>query len=183
MSWAVGFDTRWNRDIGYGVPAVCDHPYCNIPIDRGLSYVCCHEEPYGGEEGCGLYFCTMHHEGIDGKCSRCEWHQDPFKPKPDTKEWMKWKLTDDSWKEWREGLSVAETRKFIWMYQRGHCISCDNFVTEEQAHMHEILPRGKGGKISLDNSEILCYDCHLNRETFGHGKRTPQFGRKSKNKS
>ena len=40
MGWAIGYDGRWERDIGYGVPAVCDHPDCNVRIDRGLDYVC-----------------------------------------------------------------------------------------------------------------------------------------------
>src|SRR5690606_23075125 len=53
MGWAVGYDSNWNRDIGYGVPTTCDHPGCNEKIDRGLSYVC-GDEPYGGEHGCGL---------------------------------------------------------------------------------------------------------------------------------
>jgi len=52
MGWSIGFDSRWNRDIGYGVPAYCDHPKCNEEIDRGLAYVCCGEQPYGGEHGC-----------------------------------------------------------------------------------------------------------------------------------
>jgi hypothetical protein len=56
MSWAVGFDSNWKRDIGYGVPATCDRPGCGTGIDRGLAYVC-GGQPYGGEEGCGLYFC------------------------------------------------------------------------------------------------------------------------------
>jgi hypothetical protein len=55
MSWALGFDGNWNRDIGYGVPSYCDHPKCSAKIDRGLAYVCCGQEPYGGD-GCGLYF-------------------------------------------------------------------------------------------------------------------------------
>ena len=75
-------------------------------------------------------------------------------------------------------MTVAEIRHAIWLCQKGHCISCDVFVTEEQAHMHEKIHRGQGGEISLDNSEILCYDCHLNREEFGHGKRKPQFPKK-----
>ena len=37
MSWAVGFDSQWDRDIGYGVPAYCDHPGCGKEIDRGLA--------------------------------------------------------------------------------------------------------------------------------------------------
>ena len=35
MGWSLGYDGRWKRDIGYGVPAVCDFPGCNEEIDRG----------------------------------------------------------------------------------------------------------------------------------------------------
>ena len=59
MSWALGYDSQWMRDIGYGLPAYCDHPGCMAEIDRGLAYVC-GSEPYGGEHGCGLYFCDKH---------------------------------------------------------------------------------------------------------------------------
>jgi 5-methylcytosine-specific restriction endonuclease McrA len=75
-------------------------------------------------------------------------------------------------------VTVAEIRQQVYDRQGGRCRSCDKFVTSEQAHMHEKVHRGQGGEISLDNSEILCYDCHLNREEFGHGKRKPQFRRK-----
>jgi hypothetical protein len=105
MGWSVGFDNNWNRDIGYGVPATCDHPECNAKIDRGLAYVCAHQEPYGGEDGCGLYFCHAHLP--TGQCERCASITDdasyvaPFPPKPDHPEWIEWKLTDESWQEWR----------------------------------------------------------------------------------
>jgi hypothetical protein len=59
MGWMIGYDDRWGRDIGYGVPAACDHPGCDVEIDRGLGYVC-GGEPYGGEMGCGLFFCSEH---------------------------------------------------------------------------------------------------------------------------
>ena len=29
MGWAIGYDSNWGRDIGYGVIAYCDHPDCN----------------------------------------------------------------------------------------------------------------------------------------------------------
>lgn len=54
MGWSIGYDERWKRDIGYGVPATCDHPGCEEKIDRGLSCVCANQQPYGGEHGCGL---------------------------------------------------------------------------------------------------------------------------------
>ena len=92
-------DGRW---AGYGVPAVCDWPDCTVEIDRGLGYKCEHghsdeegdgSDPEFDDFGCGLYFCTAHlydtakHDGIE--------------PKPDTREWIEWQLTDDSWEQWR----------------------------------------------------------------------------------
>ncbi len=106
MGWSLGYDNNWKRDIGYGVPAVCDHPKCNKDIDRGLSYVCGAEQPYGGENGCGLYFCPEHlyyhsfRGGDEGFfCKRCIAHKPPYNPKPDVKEWIDWKLNDSSWQE------------------------------------------------------------------------------------
>ena len=31
MSWAVGWDSNWYRDIGYGVPATCEEPAARPP--------------------------------------------------------------------------------------------------------------------------------------------------------
>lgn len=99
MSWAVGYDTNWDRDIGYGVPSICDHPDCNEEIDRGLGYVC-GGEPYGGDTGYGLYFCWLH-VNYEQKCIRCQQEKEPFTPTLDTQEWISWKLTHDSWEDWR----------------------------------------------------------------------------------
>lgn len=109
MGWSIGYDGRWNRDIGYGVPAVCDAPGCKAEIDRGLAYVCGGEEPYGGEFGCGLYFCSKHlfyhklrgADRLGEYCKRCIRHRSPYKAKPDVPEWLHWKLEDESWAKWR----------------------------------------------------------------------------------
>jgi hypothetical protein len=81
MGWSIGWDSNWQRDIGYGVPAYCDHPNCHEHIDRGLSYVC-GGEPYGGDEGCGLYFCSQHlfiERGHPQRCERCwDGQMEPF---------------------------------------------------------------------------------------------------------
>lgn len=112
MGWSIGFDSRWGRDIGYGVPAICDHPGCGEAIDRGLGYVC-GGEPYGGEDGCGLYFCGGHLLcGRPQQCERCLNDQPPFDATPDTREWIEWKLADESWAAWRdENPRVVSTMK------------------------------------------------------------------------
>ena len=111
MSWGLGYDSNWKRDIGYGVPCICDHPGCKEKIDRGLAHVC-GGEPYGGDQGCGLYFCGKHlfySKTDDGpqRCERCCFPEDPenvkpFEPKPDVRRWINWKLTDASWASWRK---------------------------------------------------------------------------------
>ena len=105
MGWSIGFDSAWDRDIGYGVPATCDHPGCGKAIDRGLAYVC-GGEPFGGDAGCGLYFCGAHLlmpvEGpVSQLCERCMARKDPFEPTPDVAEWTHHKATDPSWAAWR----------------------------------------------------------------------------------
>ncbi len=105
MGWSIGYDTSWQRDIGYGVPAVCDSPACNEKIDRGLSYVC-GSEPCGGGRGCGLYFCGQHLRIKRGRkaalCTRCENYRAAYDPKPDVPEWIHHKATDPSWAAWRQ---------------------------------------------------------------------------------
>ena len=109
MGWSIGYDSNWNRDIGYGVPAYCDHPECDKEINRGLSFVC-GGEPYGGEHGCGLFFCNEHlaynydpsrlfNEPF--RCERCLMEEDPFDQKSDHPRWIDWKLNHSSWRQWR----------------------------------------------------------------------------------
>lgn len=98
MGWAVG--EYEGRDIGYGVPATCDHPGCGKSIDRGLGYVCANGEIYGGEEGCGRFFCGRH--GGASMCERCASGGPPFDPTPDVPLWINHKLTDPSWQQWRD---------------------------------------------------------------------------------
>ncbi len=125
MGYAVGYDERWARDVGYGVPATCDHPGCTAEINRGLDYVC-GQDVFGGEHGCGLYFCHDHLESAytpDGNgdllddngeeypkmCKKCVTshetgtQQDFFVPTPDLPAWIEHKLTDADWASWRDG--------------------------------------------------------------------------------
>jgi hypothetical protein len=99
MGYSIGFDSNWNRDIGYGVPAFCDEPKCDRVIDRGLSYVCANQEIYGGDIGCGLYFCSEH-RGVVVAAVACT--HERYVAKPDHPDWINHKLTDPSWEEWRK---------------------------------------------------------------------------------
>ena len=107
MGWSIGYDRDWDRYIGYSVPAVCDHPRCNEKIDRGLAHVC-GGEPYGDEQGCGLYFCANHlyfgrSKEANQLCQKCfRYDKKHYKPKPEVKEWIDWMLTDQSWEQWRK---------------------------------------------------------------------------------
>jgi hypothetical protein len=106
MGWSIGYDHNHERDIGYGVPAVCDHPGCNEEVYRGIDAVC-GGEPYGGDKGCGLYFCGSHlfwkEHAKKFVCDRCLVEAETYyKPKPDTLQWVSWKFTDESWGPWRE---------------------------------------------------------------------------------
>lgn len=70
MGWGnCGADSN-GRPIGYAHQATCDHPDCNVTIDRGLAYAC------GGMHGtetlpasdwhpCEGYFCGDHRKGVE----------------------------------------------------------------------------------------------------------------------
>jgi hypothetical protein len=63
----------------------------------------CGGEPFGGDKGCGLYFCGAH-LGIGrhgSQCSRCRNRKRPFAATPDHPDWVRHKLTDESWALWR----------------------------------------------------------------------------------
>lgn len=132
MGWAIGY--IGGRDVGYGVPAVCEHPDCNVEIDRGLAYAC------GGfpdsEYGCGLFFCDKHMQYAElseedgGEVVQCcepcayrnehpdaDWHTWPktYDRKPDVLKWVLWKLNAPSWKRWRTETpqEVTELRERV----------------------------------------------------------------------
>lgn len=120
---------RWG---GYGVPAICEQPYCNEEIDRGVSFAC-GGEPFS-EHGCDRYFCSkhLHHTYFDPEqsdgickhkedcecetaevCERCAGGALPFDYKPEHPDWVKHLLTDKSWSTWRRNnpSKVKELKK------------------------------------------------------------------------
>lgn len=106
MGWSVGFDAHWNRCVGYGVTAYCDAPGCRAEIDRGLAYVC-GGYLYGGEHGCGLFFCDEHRRGYragagEAVCRRCAAYRPPYKRVSiEHPAWLAHLLGDPSWAGWR----------------------------------------------------------------------------------
>ena len=46
------------KPVGYSVPDVCNHPECDMEIDRGLSYAC--GDMPGSGFGCDGFFCEKH---------------------------------------------------------------------------------------------------------------------------
>lgn len=120
MGWSIGYDENWKRDVGYGVPSHCDHLGCDGYIDRGISFVC-GGEPFGGERGCGLYFCENHLHGPKQLCERCLKRRKPFAAKPDHAEWVEFKLADESWQVWRgkNPEEVAGMRAALELAKKG----------------------------------------------------------------
>lgn len=119
MGWSIGF--VGGRDVGYGVPCTCEYPTCKRKIDRGLSHAC-GGWPGDNEHGCGQFFCGKHmfsyedeygefHQACDVCCHNYtlpegfdyskDWRP-TYPQKPDRPIWIRWKLKDASWAEWRE---------------------------------------------------------------------------------
>jgi hypothetical protein len=83
-------------------------------------------------------------------------------------------LSGDQLGQVPRNYAIREIRRQIYDRQEGRCLYCPKLITWAGGHMHEKVPRGKGGEISLENSVMLCADCHLNQE---HGNRKPRFGK------
>lgn len=65
------------REVGYGVDAICEHPFgCDNQIDRGLAYAC-GDWPIGHEVGgnCQRFVCYLHQYSapeVEGQvCAAC----------------------------------------------------------------------------------------------------------------
>jgi hypothetical protein len=79
--------------------------------------------------------------------------------------------------------AISAIRAEIWKRGGGRCEWCGKPVTEsgplhKRMHMHEVIPKGNGGQVALDNSAGICYDCHFG-DPRAHGNRRPQFSGKS----
>lgn len=79
-------------------------------------------------------------------------------------------------KEYSRKDAVAAIRHAVFERSGGYCEACGIEVTEHsgwhKGEMHERVPRGRGGEISLDNSIFVCRKCHEQ----AHSSRKPLFG-------
>lgn len=78
-------------------------------------------------------------------------------------------------KKMDQALAISQIRRQIFARQEGVCVNCPEMLTWGSGHLHEKIHRGQGGEISLENSEMLCYSCHLGKHG-AHGDRRPRFG-------
>ena len=76
-------------------------------------------------------------------------------------------------KSWAYFFAVADIRHQLFVRSEGFCERCGEPVTELSGEIHEKIHRGKGGEISLANSEFICNKAHR-RE---HRDRNPRFKR------
>ena len=51
------------------------------------------------------------------------------------------------------------------------CENCGRIITWEFGEMHERVPKGNGGEVSLGNCEALCRECHTGSQDSAHGNR------------
>lgn len=58
------------------------------------------------------------------------------------------------------------------------CEYCGDVVNEFIGEMHEKLPKGNGGEVSLSNCVFLCHNCHTGKQDSEHGNRRFQSSKK-----
>lgn len=71
--------------------------------------------------------------------------------------------------------AVIAIREQVYTASKGQCRDCGKLITN-RFHMHEEVPRSKGGEVSIWNSIALCAACHILRDDSAHGNRRLRFG-------
>lgn len=51
------------------------------------------------------------------------------------------------------------------------CERCGRVITPATGEMHEVVPKGSGGEVSLENSEAICRNCHTAGPDAAHAGR------------
>lgn len=72
--------------------------------------------------------------------------------------------------------AVKRIREQVCARANGRCeYGCGRAINWDSGEMHEELPKGKGGEVSLANSYFICPTCHREDER-GHRSRRLRFG-------
>lgn len=82
-----------------------------------------------------------------------------------------WRLPAERVQQWPRSEAVKAIREQVFDRSKGECEDCGRRVTKMTGEMHERIPKGKGGEVSLANSCFLCYYCHQGRKDSAHGDR------------
>jgi 5-methylcytosine-specific restriction endonuclease McrA len=69
-----------------------------------------------------------------------------------------------------KSVAVGEIRRQVVARAGGQCEHCGKRLTPGVGEMNEKIPKGRGGEVSLDNCEFLCYPCHQGKNGV-HGDR------------
>ncbi len=67
--------------------------------------------------------------------------------------------------------AVGLIREFVRFRAGNACERCGVMLTKDTGEMHERLPKGKGGEVSLENCSWLCHACHQGAPDSAHGDR------------
>lgn len=128
MGWNYAIDdsrAEGDQEIGYSVSAKCDLADCEVDIDRGLAYVC-GGDAYGGEYGCGKFFCLPHLGWYSYWTVYGEEHYSPQMCPACGAEWEKQGLTEDEYYDKLEDALYSQYRRF-----REACIKFGKRIAEK----------------------------------------------------
>lgn len=57
-------------------------------------------------------------------------------------------------------------RRQMYEKQKGTCAICKEHFQIEEMHGDHIIPWSRGGKTSIDNGQMLCRDCNLQKSAM-----------------
>ena len=98
---------------------------------------------------------------------------------------------DKSWRDLPEEFvqkmdkraAVGCIREEVYERSRGlygpGCERCGRTIAWDTFEMNEIIPKGSGGEVSLENCEALCHACHQGGPDSAHGNRRWQTSKLS----
>lgn len=91
------------------------------------------------------------------------WH--PIRIFRNSKDAVKAKINLDPVVRMDRSKAVGLIRDQVIKNADGDCQQCGKTVGTN-GHMHEVIPRGKSGEVSIFNSILLCADCHIGDNSY-----------------